>query len=71
MTPSILELCVKNATKEEFIDAFSAMRVIFLTGEKFSDETRDAVRERAPHVKVQNVYSTNESGDLAIAHQVT
>ena len=68
ITPSILELCVKNASVEAFADAFASVRCIWLTGEKLRDETREAVRERAPHVKVQNVYSTNESGDLAIAH---
>ena len=40
--------------------------MIGITEEKVEDELRAAVAERAPHVRMEDVHSTNESGDLAI-----
>ena len=67
VTPSVLELCIKTASPDEFRESFATVRVIWLTGEKLKDETRAAVAERAPHARMEDVYSANESGDLAIA----
>ena len=49
-----------------FIQAFANTRVVFLTGEKVRDDTRTKLAERSPLIKLYNLYTANEPGDMAI-----
>jgi len=66
LTPSILESCLINVPDEIFRQSFGSVHTLMLTGERFRDQIRDSFLAKVPTCKVVNIYSTNESGDLAI-----
>ena len=66
LTPSILESCLINVPDEIFRQSFDSVHTLMLTGERFRDQIRDSFLAKVPTCKVVNIYSTNESGDLAI-----
>ncbi len=66
LTPSILESCLVNVSDEIFQESFNSVHTLMLTGERFRDQIRDSFLAKIPACKVINIYSTNESGDLAV-----
>jgi len=66
LTPSILESCLANVSVADFRKAFASVHTLMLTGERFRDQVKDLFLSRLPACKIVNIYSTNESGDLAV-----
>ena len=66
VTPSLLESMMRNATTGDFQAAFQTVKVVWLTGESVKRETLDEFRSLAPHASLHNIYSTNETGDVAL-----
>jgi alcohol/geraniol dehydrogenase (NADP+) len=66
-SPSILESCLLHVPPEEFSEAMRDVHTILTTGERGRKETRVLLTERLPRTRWTNVYSTNETGDLALS----
>jgi uncharacterized zinc-type alcohol dehydrogenase-like protein len=67
LSPSILESCLLHTTAQEFSECMKNVHTILLTGERVRRETRILFAERVSQCRLIDVYSTNESGDLAIS----
>ena len=67
LSPSILESCLLHCTPREFADGLKEVHTILLTGERVRMQTRILVAERLTRTRLIDVYSTNETGDLAIS----
>ena len=66
LTPSILESCLINVSDETFRQSFNSVHTLMLTGERFRDQIKDLFLAKVPACNIVNIYSTNESGDLAV-----
>ena len=66
-SPSILESCLLHCTPREFAEGLKDVHTILLTGERVRMQTRMLVAERLSRTRLIDVYSTNETGDLAIS----
>ena len=67
LTPSILTSCLQVISEAQLATDLATLRVIWLTGERVTSKMRARLNRVLPWVRVRNVYSTNESGDNAIA----
>lgn len=67
LSPSILESCLLHCTPQEFSEGMQEVHTILLTGERVRRETRILFAERLTRTRLIDVYSTNETGDLAIS----
>jgi len=67
LSPSILESCLLHCTPQEFSEGMQEVHTILLTGERVRRETRILLAERLTRTRLIDVYSTNETGDLAIS----
>jgi uncharacterized zinc-type alcohol dehydrogenase-like protein len=67
LSPSILESCLLHCTPQEFSEGMQDVHTILLTGERVRRETRMLLAERLTRTRLIDVYSTNETGDLAIS----
>ena len=68
VTPSILENCLHAFASDEagLVSSLASLKVLWTTGERLTVETRARIAKLLPSLKVRNIYSTNESGDLAV-----
>jgi thioester reductase-like protein len=66
LTPSILSSCLGALPESQLVVDFATLKVIWLTGEYVTSKTRAHLARSMPWVRLQNIYSTNESGDNAI-----
>ena len=67
VTPSILNSALQSLPEAQLQADFGGLRTIWLTGETVTFKMRDLLQRILPWVRVRNIYSTNESGDNAIA----
>lgn len=67
ISPSILESCLLHVPAEEFSETMRDVHTILTTGERVRKETRVLLAARLPRTRWTNVYSTNETGDLALS----
>ena len=66
VTPSLLAAALGASDEKVFVAAFARVRVVWLTGESVRVDMVARFARAAPHCALRNVYSTNESGDLAV-----
>ena len=66
VTPSLLAAALGASDENVFMAAFARVRVVWLTGENVRGDMVARFARAAPHCALRNVYSTNESGDLAV-----
>uniref|UniRef100_A0A7S3NL32 Carrier domain-containing protein n=1 Tax=Aureoumbra lagunensis TaxID=44058 RepID=A0A7S3NL32_9STRA len=71
VTPSIISACLDSVSEQEFIKAFALIKVIWFTGESVTIQLRRRLNNLLPQLKVISVYSTMESGDIAICRDET
>ena len=67
VTPSILGACVQSCSPAQLETELASLRVVWLTGEQVTPKLREQVAQLLPWVRIRNIYSTNESGDVAVA----
>lgn len=67
LSPSILESCLLHTSPQEFSECMKDVHTILLTGERVRREMRMLLAERVSQTRLIDVYSTNETGDLAIS----
>jgi len=66
LTPTFLDVCLKNADGDDLATSFKNVHTVMLTGEKVPDELRAMFHKALPKARLLNIYSINETGDLAL-----
>ena len=63
LTPTLLQSLMVSVT--DWADAFQQVHTLWLSGEQVSDRLRSQFKRGAPHCRTIDLYSSNETGDVA------